>query len=245
MATIQKRLRYRASVKVNGSPEEAKRFGREVEARRWVREKTAAAVEEGSAPEAVVAEVRQKTSYRVMVRLRGHPAQYATFTRKTNAAKWAQKTEAAIREGRHFNAVESRKHTVADLIDRYRQEVLSDKPEAKCRDQERHLRWWGDQLGSYRLSDVTPALISEQRSKLARGTTVRHKKRSPATVNRYLISLSHVFTVAVREWGWLEQNPVQKVSKLKEPRGRVRFLSDEEREALIKACKDSTGHRSE
>jgi integrase len=132
---------------------------------------------------------------------------------------------------------------VADLIDRYKQEVLSDKPEAKRRDQERHLRWFADRLGSYRLADVTPALISEQRSQLAKGTTVRHKKRSPATVNRYLISLSHVFTMAVREWGWMEQNPVQRVSKLKEPRGRVRFLSDEERDRLIEGCRSSSDSR--
>lgn len=90
---------------------------------------------------------------------------------------------------------------------------------------------------------MTPALISEQRAHLAKGTTVRHKKRSPATVNRYLISLSHVFTMAVREWGWMEQNPVQRVSKLKEPRGRVRFLSDEERDRLIKACRGSSDAR--
>jgi len=37
----------------------------------------------------------------------------------------------------------------------------------------------------------------------------------------------------------LEENPLRKVSKLKEPRGRVRYLSDEERELLLIACKES------
>jgi len=32
---------------------------------------------------------------------------------------------------------------------------------------------------------------------------------------------------------------MRKISKLKEPRGRVRFLSDEEREALLAACQNS------
>jgi integrase len=45
--------------------------------------------------------------------------------------------------------------------------------------------------------------------------------------------------MAVREWQWCEDNPVRKVSKLKEPRGRVRFLSDEERQRLLEACKVS------
>jgi len=52
-------------------------------------------------------------------------------------------------------------------------------------------------------------------------------------------ALGHVFTVAVNEWEWMEQNPVRKVSKYKEPRGRVRFLSDDEREKLLEACKES------
>lgn len=43
-------------------------------------------------------------SYRAKVRLKGHPAEYATFKRKTDATKWAQSIEAAMREGRHFPA---------------------------------------------------------------------------------------------------------------------------------------------
>ena len=37
----------------------------------------------------------------------------------------------------------------------------------------------------------------------------------------------------------MEQNPARKVSKYKESRGRVRFLSDDEREKLLAACKES------
>ncbi len=68
-------------------------------------------------------------------------------------------------------------------------------------------------------------------------TTVRKTLRSPATVNRYLAALSHAFTLAMKDWGWVEENPVLKISKGKESRGRVRFLSDDERDRLLKACK--------
>jgi integrase len=64
-------------------------------------------------------------------------------------------------------------------------------------------------------------------------------KRSPPTVNRYLAALSHACGVAVKEWGWLEENPLRKVSKLKESRGRTRFLLDDERAQLLKACQQS------
>lgn len=55
-----------------------------------------------------------KAMYRVLVRLKGYPPQSATFDRKTDAKKWAQQTEAAIREGRHFKTREAKKHTVGN-----------------------------------------------------------------------------------------------------------------------------------
>ncbi|MDZ4219073.1 MAG: hypothetical protein U1D70_08645 [Methylobacter sp.] len=38
-----------------------------------------------------------ETSYRVKVRLKGHPIESATFQRLTDAKKWAAATESAIR----------------------------------------------------------------------------------------------------------------------------------------------------
>jgi integrase len=179
-----------------------------------------------------------KTSYRVKVRLKGYPVQSATFERKTDAAKWAQSTESSIRENRHFKTTEGKRHTVAELIDRYIQEILPHKPKSVL-DQLRQLQWWKNEIGRYTLADVTPALIVQYRDNLARGRTRHDKARSPATVNRYLAALSVAFTVAVKEWGWVEDSSLRKVSKLKESRGRVRFLSDDERSRLLKACKES------
>jgi integrase len=48
-----------------------------------------------------------------------------------------------------------------------------------------------------------------------------------------------MYTIGVREWNWIEDNPVMKVSKPKEPRGRIRFLADEERDRLLESCKES------
>ena len=168
------------------------------------------------------------TSYRVDVRLKGFPPQRATFKRLTDAKKWGGQTEAAIREGRYFKTTEARKHTVADAINRYKDSVLLAKKDGKK--QEAQLDWWNDEIGPYTLADVSPSLLGETRDKLA-------QDRAPATVVRYLAALSHVFTVAVREWGWLEDNPMRKVTKPKEPRGRVRFLSDDEQAQKVKLLK--------
>jgi hypothetical protein len=68
-----------------------------------------------------------KTIYRVRVRRKGYATQTAIFSKLSEAKKWAQITEGAIFEGRHFNVKEAKRHTVADLIDRYLQEILPHK----------------------------------------------------------------------------------------------------------------------
>lgn len=180
-------------------------------------------------------------SYRVKVRLKGFPVQTATFERSTDAKKWAGQTEAAIREGRYFKTVEAKRHTLGELIDRYSRDVLPLKGRNSrfANVQKSQLAWWKEKLGAYTLADVTPSMIAEQRDALANTVFENGERRSPATVNRYLAALSHAFTVAVKEWGWLEDNPVRKVTRPKEPRGRVRFLSDTERLALLATCKTS------
>lgn len=179
-----------------------------------------------------------EVSYRVKVRLKGYPVQTSTFSRLTDARRWAQQTEAAIREGRHFKTTEAKKRTLSEVIRRYQTVILPTKPKSQY-DQTLQLKWWQENIGHCVLADITPALIAEQRDQLARTITERKTLRSPATVNRYLAALSHVFTIAIKEWGWIDTNPLQKVTKLKEPRGRVRFLSDDERQRLLQACQKS------
>ncbi|MGZ4980561.1 MAG: tyrosine-type recombinase/integrase [Methylobacter sp.] len=180
-----------------------------------------------------------KTTYRVRVRLKGYPIQTATFHRLTDAKKWAQDTESAIREGRHFKTAEAKKHTLGELIDRYIKDVLPTKPK-QAPAQRPQLERWKAEIGSYALSDITPALIVECRDKLSSECTPRGDQRSPATVVRYMAALSHAFTIAVNEWQWLEDSPMRKVKKPKESRGRVRFLDEDERTKLLTACKESS-----
>ena len=179
-----------------------------------------------------------ETSYRVKIRLKGYPVQTATFKRLTDAKKWTQDTESAIREGRHFKTAEAKKHTLADLVDRYIKDVLPKKPK-QAHAQRPQLERWKAELGCYVLADITPALIVECRDKLLTELTPRGEQRSPATVVRYMAALSHAFTIAVNEWQWLEISPMSKVKKPTEPRGRVRFLDDAERSKLLQACKES------
>ena len=83
------------------------------------------------------------------------------------------------------------------------------------------------------LADSTPGRIAEHRD------TLTHAHRAASTVNCYLSALSHAFFIAVREWGWLDDSPMRNVTKPREPRGRVRFLGDQERHQLLEACQTS------
>ena len=173
-----------------------------------------------------------ETRYQAQVRLKGRPPETVTFNRKTDAKKWVQSIESAIHEGRHFKTTEAKKRSLGELIDRYIQDVLPTKPKSAAK-QAPQLKWWKSEIGYCTLADITPALIAEARNKL-------HKGRKPATVVRYMAALSHAFTIAVNEWGWLDDNPMRKVSRPKEPRGVVRFLSEEERVDILEACKASS-----
>ena len=183
-----------------------------------------------------------KKKYRALIRLKGYPPQSATFDRKTDAKKWAQDTESAIRDGRHFKTAEAKKHTVAEMIERYSSQVLPNKPKSS-KNQQIHLRWWKDRIGYYMLSDISSAMISQCRDELLNGEIAGGKKRGPATVARYMTTMSYVVNIALKEWEWLEINPFSRVKKPTEPRGRVRFLDDDERSRLLEVCLASS-HRS-
>jgi integrase len=170
--------------------------------------------------------------WRVKVRRKGAKPVSATFQRLTDARKWAQKTEVAIAEGKYLFTIEAKRHTLGELIDRYMAEVLPRKSPQSVAVQRLHLRRWRAEIGHLLLADVTPAVIVEQRDKLA-------QQYAPASVRAHLDALSHALAVAVREWQWLETSPMRSVRRPRLPQERVRFLSDTEREQLLVACQQS------
>lgn len=196
--------------------------------------------------------------YHVQVRMTGFPARTASFPTRRQAERWSKTVEAEMIEGKHFRNVEARRRTLSDAIERYLEEELPAKKDARTR--RARLIWWKGKIGSLKLAEVTPAVLTEYRNRLTKETFTRAKpgapgstleegeaarefKRSPATANRFLAYLSHVFTVARREWHWISHDPFDGVSKFKEGAGRVRFLSDDERNRLLaETAKDPQLH---
>jgi integrase len=183
-------------------------------------------------------EGKKGVSYKVTIRVKGYPTQTETFKKLTDAKRWSADTESAISQGKHFKTIEAKKHTLKDLIDRYIKSELPKKPKSEDK-QKAQLEWWKEQIGYKTLLDITTPVLVECKERLLEGKTYRGTIRSGATANRYMAALSHVFTKASTEWGWMETNPLSKVSREKETQGRVRYLSDDERTRLLDACKKS------
>ncbi len=64
----------------------------------------------------------------------------------------------------------------------------------------------------------------------------RAEGAAPATINRELGLLSSAINYACREWGWDMPNPAAG-RKLREPEGRVRWITHEEADRLVQAAK--------
>jgi len=174
----------------------------------------------------------QGTRYRVKVRLTGARPLSRTFPTRQQARHWAVTTEHAVLS--HAGPMpEALRYTLADAIARYRKEMLPRLSPGTQHNRAIHLNWWHADLGYLRLVDVTPGRLVECREKLS-------QCRSAGTVNQYLLTLGHALAVAVREWEWLEASPMRRVQKLRLPPPRNRYLSDDERQRLLAACRTSS-----
>ena len=148
----------------------------------------------------------------------------------TSDKKLAEKIYAKVKtqlvEGKWFNFGESRIRTLKELVDRYLKERSALKsPSSFRRDKvvfKHVLGFFGDCL----LADVTAKAANDYKG-------MRLRQVDGQTVKKEVATLRNVLNVAVKEWEWLQDNPVSRVSLPKDPPGRVRFLTREEIDRLI------------
>lgn len=175
--------------------------------------------------------------WRAVVRIKGYPTACNHFDRKQEAEDWAADTERQIKLGKFSCDQHKRQYTFNQLLDRYMSDGCMEHIRSS-EDMTHHLNYWKSQIGDYSLIYLTPELIGKERQTLANLPTSKGKKRSSATVNRYLSSLSTLLSHAVR-LRWIEENPCFRLTKLKENSGRDRVLADEEIVRLLAACRES------
>jgi integrase len=160
------------------------------------------------------------------------------FPKKADAGAYLVKVQAAKREGRYHDVFDMKKETQVsfnELVDRYVENFQSQKSFSRLKyylmDEYRAV------FGDRRLSEIGYLDLETYRNRRKATPTRSGKPRTDATVNRELSTLRHMLNKAV-EWGMLEISPFAKGSRLmlKENNHRLRFLSEAEIHALLKAC---------
>lgn len=147
---------------------------------------------------------------------------------KRQAELALKKVQVSIVENKFFDIKKQQKilfsETVKEYLERYSRTNKKswEKDESILR---RFLPVFGDKY----LYEITPLMIEDFKAKrLAEG-------RKPATVNRQLACLKHLFTKMI-EWGKATENPVKKVKLFKVDNQRTRFLEKGEIKVLLDVC---------
>jgi integrase len=123
-------------------------------------------------------------------------------------------------------------YTFADLLDLYLTDYLPRLAPGSQRQYRHVLSVARVAFGNVPLQDLTPALLRAWRLTL-------QQRLAPGTVRTWLDILSAPLTVAVDDLEWLARNPLTKVARPPAPVERVRFLTAQERAALLTACRQS------
>ena len=175
--------------------------------------------------------------WRAIVRKKGFPAVSKTFDTKTEAESWAKETETDMHKRKWQDVRTADRLTLSDALDRYYNEVSLLK---KSADQERKRvkLWKASSIAQRPLSTITSFDLSEWRDE-------RLKRVSGTTVNLDLALISHLFTVAQKDWGMpFLTNPVSTMRKPTHNAGarkegskhqRDRRLQDGELEKILNA----------
>jgi integrase len=177
-------------------------------------------------------------NWKALVRRRGWPTTVKTFRRKRDALDWARRVEDEMVRGVYVDRTAAERLTLRAAMARYLAEVSSTKS-AGARQRERSTsRSLVDQLGDYSLAAITSQRVAEYRDRRLATVNRFGRNMSPNQVRLELALLSHLYTVAIQEWGvGLGQNPVMAVRKPRLPGGRNRRLTPDEERRLFAECR--------
>jgi len=156
-----------------------------------------------------------------------HNGQRYRRSTETEDKKLAQrifdKLRGEIAEGNWFEKLPGEGYKFKDLMDKYMKEhsAVRKAETSHIRDKSliAHLN---PVFGEMYLTEITTAMISEYKAKR------RTEGASPRTVNYELTLMSHAYSMAIKEWEWVKDNPVSRVKKERLHNTIERWLTSEE-----------------
>lgn len=177
---------------------------------------------------------RESGLWQATVRMTGYPSKSKTFERKIDAEIWARKIEADIDRGIFQNSSDAEKATLADMIDRFKNEYAPfhyRKREDKKEAWRFQLARLDTLLGKYSLAAIDNKIVGVYRDlRLAGNKQMKMDAVGDSTVRKEIFMLSKLMKFAQIECGILlpRGNPVDNVRKPSEGKGRERRLTKEE-----------------
>ncbi|MCF6147314.1 MAG: tyrosine-type recombinase/integrase [Candidatus Kuenenia sp.] len=162
------------------------------------------------------------------IRYNGKKIQKSLETAERKQAKAIEaKIKTELTEGKFFDKPVGQNKTFKDMMEKFMKEhapKVSGNMRSLYKVSLKHL---SDFFGELALSKITAGKINEY--KQAR----KEKGGGAPSINRSLSMLSKAFSLASKEWEWVKENPVLKVSREKENRGRDRWLTYDEEKRLL------------
>ncbi len=153
---------------------------------------------------------------------------------ETSERKLAQAIEAKIRteiiEGSYFEKLVGSKKSFKDMVDKFLKEhapKVSINMQSSYSVSLKHLIPF---FGETKLTSISPKMIS--RYKVLR----KDEGAALGSINKELAMLSKSFSMAVKEWEWLRDNPVSRVQREKLDNEIDRWLTDDEEIRLLGNC---------
>ncbi|MBZ9576766.1 site-specific integrase [Modicisalibacter sp. MOD 31.J] len=172
---------------------------------------------------------KRSGSWRAIVRKKGYPQVSATFDTKAQAERWAKQIETEMAQSRFIDTREADALTIAAALERYEREISVHKK--SYRNERSRLAILKRDLGNYTLTSLRSSDVAayrDQRLEVASGSTVR----------RDLALLSHLYTIALKEWGMPVDNPCAKIRKPKLNNDREQRVSDAELGRILQAARE-------
>jgi len=177
--------------------------------------------------------------WQAIVRKKGYPPKSKTFVGKKDATDWAKDIEAQMNRGTFSDMSEAESLTLAKGLEKYLEEVTPNK-KGKYQETNRIKRLIANtKISGKTFATFKPFDCAKYRDEMAA------LGLSASTINKELSVISHLYEVALKDWGINCINPVKQIAKPKVQNSRDRRLSSLEEEYLLRALTDnSAGDRS-
>lgn len=172
-----------------------------------------------------MANIRKRAKgWHVQIRKKGYDPIYATFDTKAEAERWAKQVESDMARSRFVDTSEADALTISDALARYEREISVHKK--SYRNERSQLSILSRDLGHFAISQLRGSDVATYRDE-------RLNVASGSTVRRNLALLSHLYTIARKEWGLPVENPCANIRPPKLNRPREQRATHEQVAAII------------